>query len=542
MHRSSSKLQLTSPDTIRALLAVRGLSLAEISRQAGLRFAGNRLFRIPPNFYDALRHPSFTPSLPQLYALSTLSGFRLADWLNLFGFSFDHPAMFQAIWPHYQTVELDAHIYDPRIAITWFEERNPFVLGSGLSPLSHWLSGRLVRRLDSLSDKIGPSFRYLQIGSRDAYAFPDLLPGSIARIDGRVPSQRLLDKEHARCILAVEHSRGIVCSRVRRVASNRIVLCPIELPYAPVELELGTRARILGVVDLEIRRVASLEAPEVSTAAGRHWKPGTLQSEASSGHIGEWIRHARIRSGLSFREASKRTAEIARVLGHPNYFCSSGALSDVEVRDRFPRHLHKLISLSAVYCVPIRDLVARTGLSWVNAGQEPMPEHFRQALRRQYTEGAPERQSPFLRTMEDEFEEVPFFLRSALPSILGVPNLSVRDLFWVGATQDLLHPYLRSAAFLAVNRKSKRPAPSLSSPLWGQPLYVLELRNGNRLCGACSLQNGFLIVRPCTAMSRGLLRLQNGVDAEVLGEVVAIVRRLGSRSKSDTLRSDTVRA
>jgi hypothetical protein len=92
-----------------------------------------------------------------------------------------------------------------------------------------------------------------------------------------------------------------------------------------------------------------------------------------------------------------------------------------------------------------------------------------------------------------------------------------------------------------VNRKSKTPAASLSSPVWAQPLYVLELRNGNRLCGACSLQNGVLVVRPCTTVSGGLLRLRNRVDAEVLGKVVAIVRRLGIPSKSEGLHSDVVR-
>jgi hypothetical protein len=542
MPRSPSRSRSALLDTIRAILATRGLSLAEISRRSDVRFAGNRLFRIPPNFYDALRHRSFSPRLHQLYALSTLTGFRLADWLLLFGFSFDDAAKFQAAWPQYQTVELDAHLYDPSIPVPWFEERNPVVLGTGLSPLSHWLSGSLVRRLDSLSDRIGPSFRYLQIGSRDAYAFPDLLPGSIARIDDRLSPDQLLDKEYAGSILAVEHSRGIVCSHVQRVASNRVVLCPRQLPYAPLELELGTKARILGVVDLEIRRVASLEAPRVSTAASRQWKSeGPLPWKASSGQIGDWVRRARIRSGLSFREASERTAEIARDLGHPNYFCSAGALSDLEVSDRFPRHLHKLISLSAVYCVAIGDLAALAGLPLSHAGREAMPDAWKYASRGQSRETAA-RTSLFLRAVENEFEEIPFFLRSALPSVLDLPNLSVRDLFWAGATQDLFHAYLRGSALLAVNRKSKTPAASLSSPVWAQPLYVLELRDGNRLCGACSLQNGVLVVRPCTTVTGGLLRLRNRVDAEVLGKVVAIVRRLGIRSKSDALHCGVVRA
>jgi transcriptional regulator with XRE-family HTH domain len=525
------------PDTIRAILTARGLSLAEISRQSDVHFAGNGLFRIPPNFYDALRRRSFSPSLHQLYALSTLTGFRLADWLRLFGFSFDDPAMFQAAWPQHHTVELDARVYDQTIATPWFKERRPIVFGSALTPLSQWLSGRAVQTLDSLSGKISPLFRYLQIGSRDAYAFPDLLPGSIVRIDGRPSSERFLEKEYAESIFAVKHGRGIICSRLRRGSSNRVILCPAQLPYAPAELELGTEARILGLVDLEIRRVASLEIPKVSTSASQVWTSSQGRPKAAAVHAGEWIRRARIRSGLSFREASGRTAEIARILGHRNYFCSAGALSDLETRDSFPRHLHKLISLSAVYCVAIGDLIARAGLPWGTAGQEAIPEQFRSPSRL-HAQPASVRPSLFLKMMEEEFEEIPFFLRTALPSILGLPNLSVRDLFWAGATENLFHPYLGGAA---VNRKNKTPALSLSSPVWAQPLYVLELRDGSRLCAACSLQDGILIVRPCTTASGDLLRLRNRVDAEVLGKVVAVVRRLSVRGKSEALPLHPVR-
>ncbi len=139
--------------------------------------------------------------------------------------------------------------------------------------------------------------------------------------------------------------------------------------------------------------------------------------------------------------------------------------------------------------------------------------------------------SPFLTAVENEFEEIPFFLRKALPGIAELPSLSVRDLFWAGDTADLVHPYLKDAAFLAVNRKNKTPAPSLASPVWAQPLYVLELRDGRRLCAACSLQEDTLVVRPCTTADRGILRLRHRADADVLVKVVSIVRRLLTREK-----------
>jgi hypothetical protein len=483
MSASLAKSRFHLPDAIRPILAARGLSLAELSRQSRIRFAGKRLFRIPPNFYDALRRASFSPSLYQLFAFSVLTGYRLADWLCVFGLSFDDAARFQAAWPRYQTAELDARVYHPSAYVPWFQEAQLVSFGAGLTPLSQWLSGKAVRRLDSLTTALDPSFRYLKIGSCDAYAFPDLLPGSIVRIDGRHPVEQLIAEEHAERILAIEHNRGILCSRLRPVGHGRVVLYSRQLPYAPVELQLGTEARILGVVDFEIRPLGPQETPEVSASAARVWTPGAFKPSTASERIGDWIRRVRIRCGLSFREASERTREIAGILGHPNYFCAASALSDIEARNLFPRHIHKLISLSAVYCVPMADLIGLADLRPEDAGQEAMPEEWKPTSHGRARSVAV-RPSPFLKAVQDKIEEVPYFLRDALPSIVGLPNLSVRDLFWAGATGDLIHPYLRDSAILAINRQSKTPAPSLTSPVWAQPLYVLETRDGNRSCAA----------------------------------------------------------
>ena len=513
--------------TIRSILSSRSLSMAEISRQSRSQFSANSQFWIPSNFYDALHHVSFSPSLHQLFALSVLTGYRLMDWLHVFGFSFDAAATFQAAWPRYQTVELDSRIYDTDAEVAWYEETPGILLGDELTPLNHWLSGKTIQRLDTLTDSRTPRFRYLKIGTGDAYAYPDLLPESVVRVDPRVGAESLLREPDSKRILAIEHSRGITCSRFRPSGPGRIILCSKQLPYAPVEMMLGTEARMLGVVDLEIRNLAYRGAPTVSSSAARHWSPATLRRSEGRGRIGDYLRQARIRSRLSFQETSERTREIARVLNHPNYFCAASALSDMEARDLFPRHIHKLISLSAVYCLPVVELAARAGLPSETAGREKMPEQWIK-VRGRHPGNIAAPVSPFLRAVENQFEEIPFFLRGALPDLLGLPNLSVRDLFWAGATVRLTHPYLKSAAFLAVNRKSKAPAPSLSSPVWAQPLYLLELRDGSQLCAACTLQNGTLLIRPCTAGVPQLMRLRNHVEVEVVGRVAALVRRVGN--------------
>lgn len=515
-------------DSIRSLLSSRGLSLAEVSRQSRVRFPNDSLLWIPPNFYDALHHASFTPSLHQLFALSVLTGYRLVDWLRLFGFSFDAAVRFQAAWPRYRTVELDATVYDRIEEVSWFEEPSTVALGDEVTPLNHWLSGKISLPLDILTGKTDCRFLYLKIGTGDAYAYPDLLPESIVRVDPRIATGPTLGAPESGRIFAVEHSRGITCSRLRAGESGRIILCPGEVPYAPVELRLGTEARILGAVDFEIRRLAYRGSPAVSTYAACHWLPAVLAAQpAAKRKIGDVLRRARVRSGLSFHKASDRTREIARLLKHRNYFCASSALSDMEAGDLFPRHIHKLISLSAVYCLPAGELAGLAGLSLDSAGQEPMPKVWR-GIPDTRSAPTPRSPSPFLRTVEDRFEEIPFFLRGTLPAILGLPNPSMRDLFWAGATSRYNHPYLKNAAFLAVNRKSKTPAPSLSSPIWAQPIYVLELRDGNRLCAACTLQNGTLLVRPCVGSVQSSLRLRNHAEVEVLGRVVGVVRGLGS--------------
>ena len=55
----------------------------------------------------------------------------------------------------------------------------------------------------------------------------------------------------------------------------------------------------------------------------------------------------------------------------------------------------------------------------------------------------------------NQLEEIPVFLRSSLGSVAALPNLSLRDVYWVGGTRPSLHPYMRGAIFVAVNRPAE---------------------------------------------------------------------------------------
>jgi hypothetical protein len=99
-------------------------------------------------------------------------------------------------------------------------------------------------------------------------------------------------------------------------------------------------------------------------------------------------------------------------------------------------------------------------------------------------------------------------------SMFGLQNLSLRDVFWAGDSLESKYSCLAGIRFLIVDRRQKRPRASLSCPIWAQPIYVLQKRDGGYLWGFCRLENGVLSL--CSLAQRAKpVRLRNGVDAEI---------------------------
>lgn len=507
---------------VRQILSARGMTLAQVARAAKLHFQESRAHHVRHNLYAALAVEGFRPSLEETFALSVISGLRFADWLRVFGFSLDDVAGLEASLVPLRTTEIDTTIYHPRARVPWLLEIHKPDFGLPLVPLSQWLRRAASQAMDAVSRKAAIRYRYIKIGSEDAFAFPELLPGSVVRV------KPALEREAGRAISSrtlflVEHSRGLVCGRIRRIGKNRLTLCSGQLPYAPIEFEEGKQGTVLGAADLEFRPLGATEPPVVPPSLGRFWNPAPRETGIEVLRLGEWIRSARARSGLSFREASERTRRISAILGRPGYACAASSLSDYETRTDPPRHIQKMISICAVYGVAVSGFLRACGLPLEKGGAFPIPEEL-------MASPVEERPGPaasfFFEEMWNRFGEIPFFLREALPLLFGTSGVSVRDVFWAGGLKDCAHRYLAGCVFLVVDRKRKSPKSSLSSPAWAQPLYVLEEREGRYVCGTCILQNGTLMLRSNPGVYPGVRRLRNGVDAEVVGRVAGVVRQL----------------
>ena len=527
--RNSPKTELV--ERVKAILASKGLTLYQVSQRTRSLYGRSSPCFLPHNLYYDLGLGTFSPSLHQLFALSRISDCRFNDWLRVFGFNPEDIARLQVLLRSRRTLLLDSSLDDPESWVLWFRNKPGNVPAPATAPLRQLLDFPVSRRLDSLSKGKKNTFLYAKIGREDAFAFPDLLPGSIVRANTRLAKAIFpsLNGKASECFFLIEHANGLCCCRLQALGKNRIMPLSTQLPYAQVELQLHDDVKILGLVDFEIRPLLELEQPDVPKELAEYWRPPRLAPEKAK--LSHLLRSTRLKMGLSFRDVSAMSRRIAAELGDEQYFAAPGSLSDYEARDTSPRHIHKAITLCVVYGLHFSTFLKSIGLRLEEAGKEPIPDDFvlrplPTAFRRDTSEGDEPMGNGFLEQLLNRSERVPFFLRGSLANLSGLATPSLRDVFWVGGEQNALHPLLVNGLLVILNRRRKRPIHFRSKPLWQQPLYLVRKRDGTYTCACCSLENGTLVIHPYSPDYQRPEHYRNHHDAEVIGQIVTIARRL----------------
>jgi hypothetical protein len=523
-------------ERVRQILSARGLTLYRVSQHSAEMFGRLSPSFVPHSLYYDLAVSRLSPSIQQLLALSRITNYRLSDWLAVFGFDLDTIPRLQCMVPRNRTAILDSSVYDMESWIPWFAEKPASQFPEAIAPLGEFLIRSAPVRARELPTGGKARFLYAKVGEEDFLAFPDIGPGSIIRIDTRraketpSPAKNHSDKR----IFVIEHDRGFACARLSWLGNNRISVSSPQLPFSPGELFLDRELRILGVVDAEIRSLPPRASTPAPFLASTFHKPQRLPSIDSQLSLKQLIRRSRVRTGLSFREASQMTRSIARRLADPHYFAAASTLSDYETLAAPPRRIHKIITLCALYSIGFWDFLRASGLSLEGTGTEPMPDEW---VAREYPLAGPradsaagdtlaqERSNDFWESLLKRWQEIPLFLRNSLGEITSIPNFSFSDVFWVGADPNPIHPWLENAEFVAINRRVRKPVPWRGTTFWEQPLYLLLARDGRYLCGCCTLERGFVIVHPYPEKAFSPREFKNGTDAEVMGQVTAILRR-----------------
>jgi hypothetical protein len=454
----------------------------------------------------------------------------------VFGFNLDVISRVQLLIRRQQTTVLDSTVYDPDAWIPWFAERPAAGVARSIAPLAHLLTWAAPRRAKELLALNKKKFLYARVGERDLYALPYFVPGSIVRVNARTVEEQPLghNSNGEGPFFLIEHDFGPSCSRLIRLGKDRVLLhCP-QRPCAERELHIGRDARILGMIDAEIRPVVPghhsgrvVAKAEVSGNPQLEHPPGEQTS------LKGLLRHSRMSLGLSFREASSISRWIADTLSDELYFSAASTLSDYEALSVLPRHIHKIFTLCLLYRIGFEQLLRASGFPLGRAGSQPIPDLLipRQLPRGDH--GVPsagqngvQKTSGFVAALVSQWEEIPLFLRFSLDQITGLKGFSLSDLFWVGGDKAPRHPLLVDATLVAVNRRARRPSREPGNAVCDRPLYLILLRDGSYLCGRCTLNEDNLVLHGYPGGSAGNQHFRNGVDAEVVGQVTAILRRL----------------
>jgi transcriptional regulator with XRE-family HTH domain len=525
--REKSTQRALVAERVHTILASKGLTLYRVSQQSAELYGRSSPHFVPHNLYYDLRSEGFSPSVYQIVALSRVSGYRLQDWLRVFDFDLENITRLEVLLPAKRTIFLDTSLTDPTEWVTWFRNRELHAVIPPIAPLAQLLEVMSSRQIGSIAEP-NRHFLYAKIGREDAMAFPDLVPGSIVRINPEIHADVSRQKAAAISdrLFLIEHGKGLCCCRIRFLANGVILPFDNGLSYAQVELHIPQQAQVRGAVDLEFRPLLEAKEPWVPRDLAHRWKPQSLPEQQSFGQLLKATRH---RLHISTREAARMSHMIAEVLNDDRYICSSSSLSDYELRSTPPRDLHKVITLCSIYGLRFESVMKGMGIAIEQSGTEPMPDRYvsrhQPAVRAGRIDEAGG-STGFLETLLDDCQnEVPLFLRDVLGYFCDSSRHSIDDFFWIGGDREPLHPCLANALVVVVNRRRKTPFHLVSKPLWEQPIYLVLLRDRKYLAACCGLEKNQLVIHPYGSHFHPIAEYRYHHDAEIVGQIVAIARR-----------------
>lgn len=516
-------------DRIRKILAGRHLNINQVSQLTHRLCGPSSAFFVPHNFYHNIELNGLSPHICQVYSLSKITNYSLVDWLAVFGFHLDEIPRLQIKLHSEWTILITPVTYDKEAMVPSFEAIDPTEPTELTIPLSRIVQSLQLMPVRSIESSNRRSFLYAKVGWHDAMVFPELVPGSIVRVDPQRTSvvPFLGSSTRRRPIYLVEHSRGLSCCYIDPSNDKHILLRPHSLPFESMEFRLSTEAVILGTVDAEIRPLKGIVAPEPSQSRRTVRTIAVSRRLDSSWSLRDLVRFSRERTGLQFRNASEMSSKIAEELGDQNYAISVGSLFDYETSNVIPRHIHKIISLCILHCIDFWHYLRAAGMLLQEAGKEHIPpENGIRARKNDRVRTAPGRPAANVSIggLTERIEELPLFLYKSLKDLLNSQGLSLRDVYLFGRKQEVLHPLLQGAMLILVNRRAKRVSDRGWQQIWEKPLYLILTRDDKYVCGFCSYRDGILTVDMHSEINRPAKRFRYEQDAEVVGQVIGVVR------------------
>ena len=515
----------------RAILASKQLTVYSLMKKTKQLYGSSSEYFIPHNFSHYVVSQAVSPHICQVIALSRLTGYALADWLEFFGCAPDMISSCQLRLQSDQTTLLTSEVYDKNALVPFLgtplraEELDRTVPISKIAKYSMALSARRVESLNSLR------FLYARIGRQDALGFPDLVPESIVRID---PLRTIVPTEVApaggvRTLYLVKYPGALTCCHVQPAGVDRILLAPHRLEFERLEFRLGREAEILGTVNAEIRPLPGLRSPITGDRRRAIRTVSTRPMPGPNCTLGELLRHSRERIGVNLRKIHDMSRQLAHGLNDERYQLSTSALWEMETNNVLPRHIEKILSVCILYGLDLLKYLRAARIPVDETGQEPLPSH------------RPTKSSPAVSSdpgtgpeftlaghLTQLIQEIPLFLQHGFPFQFGEQVIASRALYWIGQREKVFHPLLNGALVIAVDA-SKTGEPSGRNEWtesWERPIYLLMRRDEKYLCGFCTLKENVVTLVPHPDCTVEPVHFVDGQEAEIVGRVTAVARIL----------------
>jgi hypothetical protein len=243
---------------------------------------------------------------------------------------------------------------------------------------------------------------------------------------------------------------------------------------------------------------------------------------------GQRLRAFREQLGLTTRDVVSLSNRVAAKHGSDNFSVPLSRLWDIETNGVIP-NIYRLYSFSVIYHRSFAELLSIYGVdlnqSATDYGSIMLPgTHLTPAVADFFNGEEPRTANGFAPRCTTNVgsklsEDIsPLFL---LPS-----NENAHYLYGYIGTEDMtMYPLLTPGAFVQIDESKNKAASGPWRSEHERPIYFVETREGFRCCW-CLVENGWITLQPHPLSSVPVRICKYPQEAEIIGEVVAIVMRL----------------
>lgn len=244
------------------------------------------------------------------------------------------------------------------------------------------------------------------------------------------------------------------------------------------------------------------------------------------------LRRVRQLLGISLRDVEERSQRLADEHSNAEFFVSKAWLTRLE-GGHPTSNIHKLLSLSSIYHIPVNDLFKLYGADLDRFARHQLATglpHTHLATLEVYDR---ERAVSFPVRFDPAFRWEATNLLSRMVEVWGeVPvtllqHLDLRHSLYgfIGLEDYMMYPLLRPGSFVQIDDREKRVEAAGWHSEYERPIYFVELRDGYACCW-CELDGGRLTLLPHPLSPAHSRQVSYPAEAGVVGRVTAAAMRL----------------